>query len=254
MNRLLVLCALILTLPLWLKSQTITDTQTICKGTPIPEGYSIIGETDSKRCANQAWIIRKKYNPATDSLSTEKKPAPKMRQGGESATSGTLDKESQKQWQALYQWQTFASPNEGISVMVPGKPFKEVHTKNDMTHTTYTVIADRIYYIFGSAIDGRTRSASTRDDAKARKEIDAEIRDLIEAMKEYGIPSQLFFDRKVSANGFIGKQFKTIATSLPCVLRYYLKGKRAFFIFVVGSDDKDVNVNRFLTSFKFTKK
>jgi hypothetical protein len=254
MSRVLLLCAFVLSLPLFVKGQTITDTQTLCKGTPIPTGYSIIGETDSKNCPNQAWIIRKKYNPAIDSLSTEKKPAPKMRQGGESATSGVVDKEIQKQWQSLYQWQAFAPPNEGMSVMVPGKPFRQLHTKNAMTHITYTLIAEKIFYIFGSTVDGRTKGVSASEDAKNRKEIDAEIRDLVEVLKEYDAPTQLFFDRTVSTNGFVGKQYRTISTSLPCVLRYYLKGKRAFFIFVLGSDEKDVNVSRFLNSFKFTKK
>jgi hypothetical protein len=254
MNRILALCALILALPFLVKGQTITDTQTICKGTPIPTGYSIIGETDSKNCPNQAWIVRKKFNPAIDSLSTEKKPAPKMRQGGESATSGTVDKESQKQWQSLYQWQTYTSPDEGMSVMVPGKPFKELHTKNTMTHTTYTLIADKVFYIFGSTVDSRTKSVTASEDAKTRKQIDAEIRDLVEVFKQYDAPTELFFDRTVSVNGFVGKQYRTISTSLPCVLRYYLKGKRAFFVFVIGSDDRDANVSRFLNSFKFTKK
>jgi hypothetical protein len=252
MSRILLVCAFVFSLPLFIKGQTITDTQTLCKGTPIPTGYTIVGETDSKSCPNQAWIIKKKYNPAIDSLSTEKKPAPKMRQGGESATSGTVDKESQKQWQSLYQWQTYTSPEEGMSVMVPGKSFRELHTKNTMTHTTYTLIADKVFYIFGSTIDSRTRSAS--DDAKTRKEIDAEIRDLVEVFKRYDAPTELFFDRNVSVNGFVGKQYRTISTSIPCVLRYYVKGKRAFFIFVLGSDEKDANVSKFLNSFKFTKK
>jgi len=33
---------------------------TICKGVAIPEGYVISGETTSKNCPNNAWIVKRR--------------------------------------------------------------------------------------------------------------------------------------------------------------------------------------------------
>src|SRR5438270_9571925 len=37
--------------------------QVVCKGSPIPEGYAISGETISDSCNGTAWIIRPKAGP-----------------------------------------------------------------------------------------------------------------------------------------------------------------------------------------------
>ncbi len=247
MCRILTICALSLSLSFIANSQTITDTQTICKGSPIPADYSIVGETDSKNCANQAWIIRKKFNPSKDGKAMEKKPAPKMAQGGESVNSNSVDKEGEKQWKSLYQWQLFTPPTKDFSVLTPGKPFQKTSLENGSTYNFYFTLADRIVYFFASGVGTKPLRGNFI------KEGDEAVKDIFEMLKELGVGGDLFFDRKINTNGFVGKQFKNISSVVPCLFRYYAKGKRVYMIAVVGSDDKDVHVNKFLTSFKLAR-
>ena len=44
-------------------AQTPPETRIVCKDTAIPEGYFVVGETESKDCANQAWIVQKRRTP-----------------------------------------------------------------------------------------------------------------------------------------------------------------------------------------------
>jgi hypothetical protein len=63
MKNTIAIVALTLTVSALASSQTAKGTQTICKGEAIPQGYTIIGESESPNCPNNAWVIKQKGTP-----------------------------------------------------------------------------------------------------------------------------------------------------------------------------------------------
>jgi hypothetical protein len=63
MKKTIAIVLLTLTVSALASSQAAKSTQTICKGEAIPEGYTIIGESASPNCPNNAWVIKQKGTP-----------------------------------------------------------------------------------------------------------------------------------------------------------------------------------------------
>ena len=60
MKKIIAIVALTLTLSLVSSAQTAGTTKTICKGDAIPEGYTTVGEAQSRDCPSGAWIIKQR--------------------------------------------------------------------------------------------------------------------------------------------------------------------------------------------------
>jgi hypothetical protein len=60
MKKIIASVALTLTLAVLSNAQTAGTTKTICKGDPVPEGYTTVGETQSSECANGAWVVKQR--------------------------------------------------------------------------------------------------------------------------------------------------------------------------------------------------
>ena len=63
MKRLFAFAVLFTALSAIAFAQTPSETKTICKDAPVPEGYVIIGETPAKECAKHAWIVQRRRTP-----------------------------------------------------------------------------------------------------------------------------------------------------------------------------------------------
>jgi len=59
MKKIIAIVALTFTLSVLSSAQT-TTTKTLCKGDPVPEGYTTVGETQSGDCPNGAWVIKQR--------------------------------------------------------------------------------------------------------------------------------------------------------------------------------------------------
>ena len=60
MKKFIATAALTFALSILTSAQTAATTKTICKGDPLPEGYTTVGEGQSGDCPNGAWVIKQR--------------------------------------------------------------------------------------------------------------------------------------------------------------------------------------------------
>jgi hypothetical protein len=90
MKKIISIVVITLAVSVLSSSQTTNGTQTVCKGGAIPEGYTIIGESESPNCPNKAWVIKQRGTPKLtmqEPLRNTAAPPPEDRTGAASSSS-----------------------------------------------------------------------------------------------------------------------------------------------------------------------
>jgi hypothetical protein len=103
--------------------QSRTEERTICKGTPVPQGYSIVGETSSRDCQS-AWLVKRNKTPT---LTNEFK-------------SSVLPPKA-------LEWQPFTSSKGDFSILMPGFPEGGATTVNNVSVDMYLVSVNKSAYV-----------------------------------------------------------------------------------------------------------
>jgi hypothetical protein len=142
------------------------------------------------------------------------------------------------------EWVRLAPPGGGFSIMMPGKAKEEVQPSADFTLHMYDVDTANGIYMAGYGdyaprihLDPVGELAANRDNFLK------------------GLNAELIESKNISLDGHAGLEFTGKSSDNFFKSRVYLIGNRVYQIAVAIDSSKDdtANINRFFTSFAFTK-
>jgi hypothetical protein len=148
-------------------------------------------------------------------------------------------------FQATPKWITFSPPKGGFSILMPAEPKEETDSKTDFTSHLYSASTDNAIYLAGFG----DYAPSVRLDVQG--ELAANRDNFIKGLPQ----AKLLSSRNVTLEEHPGIEFTGENSQARFKSRIYLIGNRVYQIVAlefVGKDDTE-NVNRFFSSFAFTR-
>lgn len=245
--------------------QSSAETRTICKESPVPEGYSIVGETQVKECAKSAWIVQRRRTPkltndgAVGSLNRAtvagmgspvnamESPIEKLF-GPSTTTSSEGSIESVKPGKPVTtaQWKKVFPAKDEFSVMLPSTPEHYDGTKVGAPLDLYMSTVGNDRYLLMSM-----KAPGVMDESQQKQALDGFSAGFMNSMKLRTNAldnTKLTFDRDINILGLLGKQFSVETPEGKGTFRVYVSKQRLYFLGAVGASNTDVY--KFLDSFK----
>jgi hypothetical protein len=259
MNRLFAFSAFIFVLSTVAYGQTTSETKVICKGVPLPPGFSIVGDTQSKECPNQAWIIQRRRTPkmTNDGVVGSLNRAPK--QDIESpldkllgSNSGTVNNEAKNEVKSVKpassQWKKILPAKDEFSVMLPTTPEHYDGAKQGAPVDFYMAGSGSERYMLMSM-----KAPNEMDDRQRQLALAGFSKGFTTSMDRRQDPmdgAKLTFDKDINIMGLVGKQFLIESPEGKGAFRVYVSKQRLYFLGAVGASNSDTY--KFLDSFKLT--
>jgi hypothetical protein len=262
MKRLFAFCAIILFSTSVVFGQSTSETKTICKDSPIPEGYSIVGETQVKECPKSAWIVQRRRTPKMTNdgvVGSLNKPTAAGMDSSMNALGSPIEKlfgspaadtasEGVKPAKpaATPQWKKIFPAKDEFSVMLPSPPEHYDGAKVGAPLDLYMSAVGNDRYLLMSM-----KAPDVMDESQQKQALDGFSAGFMNAMKRRENTldnTKLTFDRDINIIGLLGKQFSVETPEGKGTFRVYVSKQRLYFLGAIGSSNSDVF--KFLDSFR----
>ncbi len=252
MKRLFAFSAVILGLSAVAFAQTPSDTKVICKDSPLPEGYIIVGDTQSKECSKQAWIVKRRTPKMTNDgvvgslnrspIQSVESPLDKLLSSNISPAGNDLKpaKPGTSQWKKIF------PPKDEFSVMLPATPEHYDGAKQGAPVDIYMSAVGNERYMLMSM-----KAPNEMDDAQRQLALAGFSKGFMSSMERQQSAmdtARLTFDKDINMMGLVGKQFSIESAEGKGAFRVYVSKQRLYFLGAVGASNSDTY--KFLDSFK----
>ncbi len=266
MKRLFAFSAFIFILSSVALAQSPPETKVICKDSPVPEGYVIVGETPSKDCSREAWLVQRRRTPklTNDGVVGSLNRSSGSRVGSEvsgmdspldklfgaTAAASTTDTAKSVKPATTAQWKKIFPPKDEFSVMVPSTPEYYDGAKVGAPLDLYMSAVGNDRYLLMSM-----KAPNVMDESQQRQALDGFSAGFMNSMKrrqDMADNTKLTFDRDLNIMGLVGKQFSVESPEGKGAFRVYVSKQRLYFLGVIGASTSDVY--KFLDSFKLVSR
>lgn len=253
MKRLFAFTALVFILAPVVSAQISSESKVVCKDSPVPEGYVIVGETQVKECTKQAWVVQKRRTPKMTNdgvvgnlnrtqIQGMESPLEKLLSPGASSNDTKAAKPV-----PTSQWKKIFPAKDEFSVLLPTTPEHYDGEKVGAPLDIYMAAAGNDRYILMSM-----KAPSEMNDGQRQQALSGFSAGFMSSMQRHqNNPfdnTRLTFDKDINIMGLVGKQFSIESTEGKGAFRVYVSKQRLYFLGAVGSSKSDVY--KFLDSFK----
>jgi len=145
-------------------------------------------------------------------------------------------------------WQKIAPAGEGFTILMPTRA---VEASRLITFSDQETVRERVYYSLAG--DRRYMIVSfmktTPERALPLSSFERFMLGIEQSFKSKDEHKSLIFDREVSLNGLSGRQYHIKLAEYPGVGLFLEKDKAFYALMVIGAEESDPDVQRFLSSF-----